>query len=363
MAAFDREVWNLRERPWSTDNNAEASYSDLALREVIDRLTTPRASITDPTMQTTPPPTFVGDGLKVVAQSPAAMAVDVSAGVGFQGDAASVPVDIDGIGGVNDVSRLKPLILSALESFVVPANATGLTRIDIIEVRYRRELSDSTSRDIMPTTPPFTFAPTMVNKTLTWDAFGQTGQVTSPADSTAVLSYKVGVAGAGTPATTTGYVLLCAITVASGSVSIAQSVIDDKRALTAVHGLQRIAMTVTSQPSAGTHTISALTAPPGVEVTVANDTSTIDFNNFIVTVKPGAQATNVVPHPAMSNLGMAIFAYISQVTIAATNFSVSVRGRGFSPNPAVAGTLTFGTVDLDGAGPDVTTYLTIDYQQ
>lgn len=360
---FDREVWNLYERALADDNNIESSYADLALRTILDRLTTPRASITDFSMQTTPPPAFAGDGLKVVAQSPAAMAVNVTAGQGFIGDTGSLPTDIGGIPGVNDVARLKPVTLSALQTFVVPANASGLTRVDIVELVYRRAFADSTSRDIMALISPFVFTPTLVNKTLTWDLAGQTGTVTSPASSTAALSYKIGVAGAGTPATTAGYTKVAEITVISGAASIAQTDILDTRRGLALHGLQRLAITIVSQPVAGTHTITALTAAPGVEVSVADNGSTIDLNYMTVTVKPGKVATNVVATFSMANFGTPVFSWLGDIiTSSASSFVVKINGAAVSPIPAAAGVVTVGTQDLDAAG-DVYTYITIDYQQ
>jgi len=115
---------------------------------------------------------------------------------------------------------------------------------------------------------PFVFANAVVPKTLTWALDGQTGTVTSPSNSTAYLSYKIGVAGAGAPATTANYTKICEITVASGAVAIAQTDITDYRRLPGYYGKQEVEFVVSIVPGTGAATLSSFSAPPGVEVPV-----------------------------------------------------------------------------------------------
>jgi hypothetical protein len=222
---FSREIINVRERPLSSDTNIAESYLDRSLRDFIRALLAP-----DPLAVVTG---FLNQSFKVVATTTPSMTVNISPGLGFIDDASDVPTAIGGVLGVNDVSTMKPLPLSAVQPIVIDgAPSAGNSRYDIIEVKCDRRSQDPTSRDILdPATG--VFAPNLVNKTLAFYLDGRNARVVSPAPSTTGIGYKVGVAAtSGTevvPATTAGYVKIAEIHVVSGVTTITNSVITDTR--------------------------------------------------------------------------------------------------------------------------------------
>jgi hypothetical protein len=273
--AFDREILNARERPLSTDINAAQSQLDRSLREILRVLTTGRVS-TSSDLTGNPVSGFIGDGCKVRQQAVLTNGVKVTLGIGLQDSPADVPASVGGVGGVDDLSRTKPLVLLAdVNISGVPVGpAAGQDRYDIVEVRNARRLDNSSSRDVLN---PGTglFVPTAVNKTLDFTLDGDSGIVTSPVVSTNAVSYKVGTAAAtGTavePATTAGYVKIATIFSNNGNMTtnITRANIIDRRALLELYN-QMSCDLVVSIPSGGATPPSVLAfgAPPGVEVVV-----------------------------------------------------------------------------------------------
>lgn len=263
---FDRTVINVRERPLSSDINLLATYQDLALRSVVDQLHSTRSrTIGDPTSQG-PYTGFVGDGFRVKAKSPAALAIKVSAGIGFYLDAADVPVDIGSVSGVNDTARYKPLSLSADEEIVVPAPDPVNPRIDIIEVKIDRRLQDPLARDIFDVGTS-TFVGGVVNKALSFYHDGRQGTVNSPNPSTTGIGYKTGVAAGApaVPATTAGYIKIAEIQVGAAVANITDLKIRDCRPQLAPNGSFLVSAHVVR--TAGVVT-AKIFAPPGVKATV-----------------------------------------------------------------------------------------------
>lgn len=266
---FDRTVINVRERPLSSDINQAQSTQDLTLRSMLDQLFLPRASLADPRAGT-PVNGFIGDAFRVVERSPADLSINVTAGVGFKHDASDTPTAIGGVPNVDDLGRYKPIILLAGANIAIPAPDPTNPRIDIVEVNINRRLADPASRDVLnPTTG--VFDPTSVQKTLAWNIGTSIGTVATPANSTAALSLKTGVASAtpSVPPTSPGYVKIAEILVGGGVTQIDQNVIQDLRNLLALAGMQRVAARATR--AAGAVALNSLKAPPGVQV-AHNDT-------------------------------------------------------------------------------------------
>lgn len=221
---FDREIINPLEKPLADDHNLAASYHDMSLRFFLGQYFKDDSGLKQDG--------FLNDGLKVVSDSPDAMSVVVSAGLGFQDVPIDVPSAIDSINGLNDLESYKPLPLFNQLVFSVPVAPTAPnTRIDIIEVKADRITTDLTSRQVFNALAG-EFQAGSINKTLQFALDGRGGTVNAPAASTQPLSYKVGVAAnpGVAPATTAGYIKIAEIAVGSDVVLIADADITDTRA-------------------------------------------------------------------------------------------------------------------------------------
>jgi len=110
------------------------------------------------------------------------------------------------------------------------------------------------------------FDPTSVQKTLAWNVGASIGTGVTPANSTAALGYKQGIASAtpAIPPTSPGYTKVAEILVAAGVSQINQNDINDLRNLVTAHNTRRVMARGTF--SGGAVTLDALHAPPGVEV-------------------------------------------------------------------------------------------------
>ena len=229
---FNRVVLNPRERPLSSDINQAESEADRTLRTLLERVYVGRASDASDAAGA-PLHGFIGDGFKIRPVSPLAMQVRVPAGMGFIYAPTDTPASIGSVQGVDDLAAWKPLVLNADATLSVPA-APGApnSRIDIIEVRYNRALADLANRDVL-NTGTGRFEPVNVFKTLSWDMDGSTGVVAAPADSTAAISLKTGIAGVTpvAPATTAGYIKISEILVGSAVTTLDADVIKDLRYL------------------------------------------------------------------------------------------------------------------------------------
>jgi hypothetical protein len=288
--AWDQTSINVRERPLSSDVNGEASQINRTLRELLRYLLAGRAS--NSVLTNAPATGFLGDSFRVGPESPAAMGVVVRAGYGFMDNLSDVAADIGGCLNLNDLSAYKPMFLGTSQSLTVPAADPSNPRIDIVEVKYDRRLTDNTSRDVL-NTGTGAFDPTLVNKTLAWIQDGRTSL-----NGSASINYKTGTP-AGVPAapsTSAGYVKIAEILVDAAATSIAENKIKDTRSLLFPNGgfgrvTGRIRLAMTGSPPAVT--LDYLNAPPGVSVAFTTGYAGAGFARFATAYVIGGNITRV----------------------------------------------------------------------
>ena len=350
--AFDRVVINPRERPLSTDINTAQSQLDRTLREVLRTMLLCRATALSDG-NAAPISGFFGEGLKARPVAPVAMQVRVPAGLGFLNNPSGTLPSIGGISGVDDLAVYAPLILNADATFnVAAAPSAPNTRIDIIEVALNRRLTDTASRDVLNTVSG-AFEPQSVQKTLGWDLDASVGVVSAPSNSTAALSYKVGVAAnpGVAPATSPGYLKIAEILVGSSVSSIDADVIRDLRKMLYADGMGHVAFNLSSS-SVGTptQTLSDVVAPPGVVVAAVGASITnAEANVYII----GGDMTSVVnPIAAACNRNAltSVQAVTSIVTIDST-IKAALLGANASPVTKVAEGQTAIRVNLKAGTP------------
>jgi len=265
---FDRVILHPREKPLSQDINRDSSQLDYALRFLAESLTNKRHTSFMPTSDAnTPANGFLGNDFRVVPSAPADLFVTLKRGLGFYYDATDTPSGIDSVLGLDDLSPYKPVVLLNDVSFAVPTPPGVNSRIDIIEVRWRRETTDASPRQVLdPATGAF--SPNMLAKTLSFALDGSVGFVSDPSPSTAAISYKQGVVAASPvePSTTPGYVKVARINVGTSVTQITASDIVDRRAIVAPGGVTRASGLFRVQWNGGAPLVTALsiTAPPGV---------------------------------------------------------------------------------------------------
>ena len=179
--------------------------------------------------------------------------------------------DWDGAGGLS-----VPLLLSSAQGFTVPTiPSSGNSRIDIIEVAPQYTATEASTVGVFNAATRVFDAPTR-NKSLVWDLLGLTGNVTSPASSTAAISYKQGVSASGDitaatePSTTSGYIKIARINLDNSGgtlASVSQDLIVDYRPLLFPKGGFDVCAKL-SVPGVlgglGTHAIDNLEVPGGV---------------------------------------------------------------------------------------------------
>lgn len=266
---FDRTTIARLERPLSSDHNREFSQENRSLLEVL------RASLSarSQTLAASVPYSgFIGDGFRIVPTSPGGMSVQVTPGLGFVYAPLDLPTDIGAptIEGVHDVCSYKPVWLAAPAQFSVPAPNVGMIRIDIIEVKIDRRLTDSTTRRLLNVDTK-AFEDIVVSKTLTFGLDGRTGTVSSPSDSTAGLSLKVGAEHATSPVAptvTAGYVKLGEVRTIAGVSPIVATDISDVRPLLFPGGVCTASIRFRLQWGGGVPavTVHSVTAPPGIQI-------------------------------------------------------------------------------------------------
>ncbi len=220
---YDRTVINPLEKPLADDINQAETNFDHMMRFFSAALFRSADGVNVDG--------FLANGFKVVAKSVPDLSVQVKAGLGFQ-DQVTTEIAIGGIIGLNDLEKCKPIpLLSDLE-FAVPASpAAPNTRIDIIEVRADRLLTDPSARQVF-SEGLGQFIPGTVLKTLQWALDERAGFANAPANSTQPLSYKIGVEGnpGAAPVVTGGYIKIAEILVGSDVVLIDDANITDFRA-------------------------------------------------------------------------------------------------------------------------------------
>lgn len=257
---FDREVINSRERPLSSDVNEIGSYADLALRETLLNIYSSRLSVSSDSRSIQPPSgflAFIGSAFKV--RSATGMQVTLDAGLGFVNDNTPI-ASFGGIGGVDDLSLIKPLSLTATETISVPAADLSNPRWDIIEVQTDRRYTDATSRDIFNPSAA-AFQPGVVNKTLSYNQNGR-----STVNGIGSINYKTGTPASSpvAPAADIGYVPIARVFVPANSTQVGATACMDLRRMMFPGGHMRVAGTIKIGSAAAS--IGMLEAPPGVEV-------------------------------------------------------------------------------------------------
>ena len=272
---FDRIIEYLLEKGMSGDINLLQAQLDYTLRYNIERLTRHMSlsgSGVDPVGRD-PRDQFIGDSLMVQPTATPSMVVNVLPGIGYQFNNLDVPTNITvggskagAIAGLNDQANVKPVVLLGQHQFTVPtAPVTPNSRIDLIEVHYKRFLNDLQSREFFNTSSRAYDLISGVQKTMGFVIDGDFGVVNAPANSTAALSYKVGVAGnpgVAPSVSPNGYVPLSYIRVGSGVTSIDNDVITDERALLFPFNQFTVSGRITENGSQAV--ISDWNGPPGV---------------------------------------------------------------------------------------------------
>jgi len=220
-APFNRTPIYPLEKPLSVDVNQGFSQSDRTLRDTFFRLLGGASG-------------FLRSGFQCQASGPPAMSVVLAAGTAFQDAPTDTPAAIGGVLGVDDLCRYKPIILSNDLTVAVPTAPVANSRIDLIEVRYNRQLDNSQSRQFLdPTTDAF--SPAFQPKTLDFNVDATMAYYAAAATPTTAFAYKSGVVGASpaAPAVDTGYMPIAYITVGTGVLTIVAANIADARAMIA----------------------------------------------------------------------------------------------------------------------------------
>ena len=300
--SFDTVILNPLERPLSSDLNAAQSELQRALRDYLSGMYS--RSLSD-TAVSTPVEGFVADGLRVVPPAVASLAVALTKGMGFAPN-PSPQADVSSIGGLNDLSTYAPLPLSDTQAITLnAAPGAGLARVDLIQVRVNRRLTDSTPRDIFNAST-LSFGSVNINKTMTFDLLGQTGTVIAPAVGTTGISYKVGTtfaypandfdsatALAARPAVDPGYIPVAYINVTPSMAAVIEADIIDMRPLllgpAAMAPLAaRVSVFGTSSLPAGRRAdVTTPAFPPGIKVAVTKDGAAAQSYIFYVFVGDG----------------------------------------------------------------------------
>lgn len=260
-SAFDRVASYFLERASSKDWNRAQSQLDRALRDVVDQLTRGRTSTASSIGLGQSG--FLADGFKVRPTNPVGLQVTLQPGLGFIYDAADIPTDIGGALELDDLSPMKPVLISALQTINVPAADPTNARIDIVEVKINRRLEDSILVGILDTGSK-TYVNTPKNKTLSWLLNGQVTVNGSPA---LAINYKTGTPAGSpvAPATSAGYLKIAEVRVGAAAATLDSDVINDLRRARyssgIIHGSASWLHT-----AAGPPTTLNVAAPAGVEV-------------------------------------------------------------------------------------------------
>jgi len=284
---FKRKIIPVRQRPISADLNElqEQMLESTRLAITGAHCTAGLTSVSgsaDNRSGYNVPHAFQG-GSFLVRPDPAAtpFGIMLQPGFGYSAFSPGSVTNYDSANGLDydGTNSWAPLVLSTYQTgFTVPAPpASGSCRIDIIEVKASYLANNPQTVGIFNTATEV-FDPATRNKDFTWDLLGRTGNVTAPANSTAPISYKTGVAAVGdiavpsVPSTTTGYVKIAQINVIGGATAVATANIIDFRKPLLANGVLHIAGKATIPGIAaglGTAALTSLDLPPGIAVKMA----------------------------------------------------------------------------------------------
>jgi hypothetical protein len=356
---FDREIINVRERPLSSDINLLASQMDRTLRDLLLQAYLGRVSVASDA-SAAPIGGFIGDSLKVRPVSPVALKISVTKGLGFIYDIAQ-DSDIDGVSSLNDLSQWKPVVLMANAEVVLSAAPTAPnSRYDIIEMRVNRVRGESTSRDVLN---PLTgkFEPGTVNKNLGWTLDGSIGTVVSPANSTAALSVKFGVAGnpPTEPSVSPGYTKIGRVLVGSAVASVDADMMQDTRRILVPHDMIPVSTRFTlPNVNPPVPVTSVIRTPPGIVVAIVGREATTRKEADLY-IFPGGALTTLLPSVVASlgyvsglNQATAMFATPTAVTVDST-LQTELAGSNASPQVKVAIGQTGWKIKLESAASGV----------
>ncbi len=221
---FNRTPLYPLEKPLADDINQGFSQADRSLRHVMYELLAGSSG-------------FIRGSFQVVPSTPAALSVVMKAGLGFQDAPTDTPSAINNVVGLEDLARYKPLQLSNDLTIAVPAPPGSNSRIDLIEVRYNRQLDNAQSRNFLNTSTN-QFSPASVSKTLDFNLDAALAYWNATDVPTSAIAYKSGVTAVSPspPATDTGYMAVAYITVATGAVTIVAANIQDERNVIGLSG-------------------------------------------------------------------------------------------------------------------------------
>lgn len=206
---------------------------------------------------------FESDGFKVRPASPAAMSVQVTAGLGMHWLPGSTASSIGSVIDLDDLEGASPLLLTAAKTIAVPTADATHPRLDIVEVKASRALADSESRDFLDVGTE-TLVPALVTKTLGFSL----DAVVPSINGSAAINYKTGTPDAAPvePSVSAGYVKIGVVRVEAGATSVVGTKIIDARL-----PARPIRVTVHAFINTSTWAFSAtptIVAPPGVVVGV-----------------------------------------------------------------------------------------------
>ena len=257
---FSRTIVNPLERPVSDDIDQLQSTLDYALRYWLNAATAHRTSNTSDAAATVAG--FVGDGFRLVPSGPSG-SILMKAGLGLQAAPSDVPTSISSVVGVDDRAALKPIVLLSDVTIPVSAPPGSNSRLDLIEVKYKRA-TESQTKDLFNTISGV-FGPATLPKALTF--------AISAADLTVngsgAINYKTGVAGAtpARPAVDSGYMIVGYVLVASGSSSYDADVILNERVIVRPNGATRVAGSyIMDVAGGGIATSAGVQGPAGTDI-------------------------------------------------------------------------------------------------
>ena len=259
--ANEREIYYGLEKPSATDWNKMQTELDFTTRNNARYQFASRATFSPGGDANIAPTGLFADAFKIRPTSPASLAVVVSAGIGYQ-DRLTETVDIDGVSGLSDLGRSKPLVLSEDVVFQVPAPSASL-RIDIIEVKAEYLVNNLQQRERLNVLTRV-FDPTVLNKSLIWDLKDRRGQGAGAA--TAPLYYKVGTSGGPAPSIDAGYIQLGRVVVSPVATSIGADHIVDDRIPLAPGGYLDVKAEVTLYVNDTPGALNIAACPPGVKM-------------------------------------------------------------------------------------------------
>jgi hypothetical protein len=273
---FDTVIVNPLERPVSQDLDAAQSELNRTLRDVLVPVlgfgTTAIAA-----------DGFLAAGFRPTEDLSVGLGVVLKAGTGFQFTSDS-QVNIDAgagaVSGLNDLSRYKPLVLSADKKVLcAPAPAAGLCRRDLIQVRWDRSYANEI-RDVLNTST-YVFTGQSIPKTMTFDLSSVSPEIVAVGSTaTAAIAVKTGQTvaystedsflSAPIPAADAGYITVAVLNVGPAAGSISANRIVDNRTLLLPSGnatASALVATTEAQPSFAATTKRQF--PVGANVVVA----------------------------------------------------------------------------------------------